>query len=465
MVSAVKAQPSSPPRQRALRTALTFLAFSSISLQTILYHQFRYDDASASQNSTIPTTSSSAGSYFPPKDGKIDTNYEIITTHFGWTSSNAAQFSRRKISAEFFSAVTSHPHYNATASWTELNAGVDGHGPDPSRRFVIFLDVDTCIENNYPTYGISWNQGDENKDIVVKGENWYSILDKSCKYIKRVASSPALLANPHSRLVLLDCGNGPFYNLKDMCGPQSNSRENEGGWGEDLLNNTQVIIAYYGMPKAYARDVDIGLPPPAIKSVQLQPHELLEFASCKEQRQYLFTFSGRGGFRRERLAKLNNFKDVYVRIRDPEKEMYWGRVNTSSLKKDTEDYRDMLRMSTFAGAPRGDCLFSYRFTEITSAGAVPVVYANDWLPPFASRVDMDRVINWTKCALFLKEGKFAEKTVDILREMSDEVKCEMKKCSFAFWNEFGSSREGWLKGILQWVNTEPGLVSGGELKL
>ena len=141
------------------------------------------------------------------------------------------------------------------------------------------------------------------------------------------------------------------------------------------------------------------------------------------------------------LAKLDNGKDVYVRVNrlaggDPES---------------THRYEDVMRNSIFAGAPRGDCLFSYRFAEIMSAGAIPVVYANDWLPPFSSSADPDRVINWTKCALFIREGKFAETTVDVLRAIPDDVRCEMQKCSLAFLEEFASSREGWLRGLLTWV--------------
>ena len=141
--------------------------------------------------------------------------------------------------------------------------------------------------------------------------------------------------------------------------------------------------------------------------------------------------------------KLDNGEDVYVRI----KSEAGGGGDPESKHK----YEDVMRNSVFAGAPRGDCLFSYRFAEIMSAGAIPVVYANDWLPPFSSSADPDRVINWTKCALFVREGKGSEKTVDIIRAIPDDVRCEMQQCSLAFWDEFISSREGWLKGILSWV--------------
>jgi len=249
-----------------------------------------------------------------------------------------------------------------------------------------------------------------------------------------------LTANKDSRLIILDCGHSGAF-LKDVC--KADLKRNRGGWG-DLLDNDQVIIAYYGIEKEYARPYDIGLPPPAVKPIDLMPHERSWVESCKS-RKYLFSFQGRRGFRRGRLQTLDNGRDVYVRFNDKA-----GGGNSLASRR---SYDDIMRNSLFGGAPRGDCLFSYRFTEIMSAGSIPVVFANDWLPPFASPVDPDRVVNWTKCALFLQEeGKYAEKTVQIIRDIPDNVGfCEMQKCSLAFWDEFASSRDGWLKGILSWV--------------
>jgi len=28
----------------------------------------------------------------------------------------------------------------------------------------------------------------------------------------------------------------------------------------------------------------------------------------------------------------------------------------------------------------------------------------------------------------------------------------------AFWDEFASSREGWLRGILRWINKDPEII-------
>ena len=341
---------------RLYRIGFVFVIFSCLCMYQIS-HNYKHALALYPQlhapNDTIDTTSS----YFSTNNITINTNYEIVTTNYGWKSSNPNEYSQRMISQEFFNAVTSHAKYNSTANWDELNLN-----PNPNRRLVIFMDVDTCIENNYPVYGVTWS---ENMARNVSDENWNTVLDKSCVKLKKAAESPALKANPHSRLVILDCGNGPWYRLLDVCGAQSSSKINGGGWG-DLLNNTQVILAYYGARTHEARSWDIGLPPPAVKAVTLSPHELLWLETCKPNRRYyLYSFQGRGGFRRDRLQNLDNGGDIYVKIR--KESTYWGKSG------DLYDYSEVMRNSMFAGAPKGDCLYSYRFAEAMSAATIPVV--------------------------------------------------------------------------------------------
>ncbi|KAL9184688.1 hypothetical protein ACHAXT_012658 [Thalassiosira profunda] len=272
-----------------------------------------------------------------------DDGYEVVTTNYGWTTANWARFSQRIVSAEFFDAVRSHRRYNATA-WADLEKA-----PDPSRQIIAFMDIDTCIEGNYPEYALPFTT---NSNITVKGEKFFAILRKACGHIKRASESPALTANPNSRLVLLDCGNPPLFNIMDTCGPKEN-----GGDGKDwsVLNNEQVIIAYYGVPKSKARPIDIGLPPPAVKPIVLQPHERHWIETCRK-RDYLFSFQGKAGDGRDPLGLLDNGEDVFVKIKD--RNTYWGRVHANNTGASL--YEDILRESTFGGAPRGDCLWSYQ---------------------------------------------------------------------------------------------------------
>ena len=439
---------------------ITFIIFSCLCIHQIRLSssQIDGDDYQSSQlHAPTPTASSSSSYIFTNTNPghHDDTNYEIVTTNYGWKSSNPTAHSQRKVSQEFFNAILSHPKYNASASWDELEQ--QSH-PDPNRRLIIFLDIDTCMENNYPIYGKTF---EVNMAINVTGEKWHGILSNACEYIWRVSNSPALTANKHNRFILLDCGNGPWYRLFDVCGIKATKALPY----QLKFNNTQTIIANYGIRKDEARSWDIGLPAPAVKNIELAAHERLWVQTCTK-RPYIFSFQGRGGWLRryghhhwahlrEKLKELEHHgrnEDVYVKIRD--ENTYWGKSG------DIYDYDAVMRSSVFAGAPKGDCLFSYRFAEIMAAGAVPVVYADEWVRPFSSVSDPNRVINWSKCAIFVPEVK-ATTTINILRNISDEVRCEMQKCALAFWDEFASSREGWLKGILRWVNNDPEIRASG----
>jgi len=364
---------------------------------------------------------------------------------------NPSGHSRRKLTGEFFNAILSHPKHNASA-WADLE-----QNPDPNRRVVAFMDIDTCLESNYPTYGITWTHNNVNLDINARpGERIFRILKHACVHIKRAAESPVLTANKESRLILLDCGTGyPGRWLKDFCDNRTDTNKNfkfGGGWG-NVLDNDQVIIAYTGITKADARPVDIGLPIPAIMPVTLMPHERYWIHHCHDNnrglRFYKFSFQGQGNFGRDRLRDLDNGNDVLVNIKAMQS--YGPGINTTSSK--LNDYADLLRNTQFAAAPRGDCLWSYRFSEIMSAGAIPVVYANDWLPPFSSTADPDRIVNWEKCALFIgEEDSEVNRTIDTINQISNDARCEMMNCALDFWDKFASSRDGWLKAILLWVN-------------
>lgn len=58
---------------------------------------------------------------------------------------------------------------------------------------------------------------------------------------------------------------------------------------------------------------------------------------------------------------------------------------------DSYNYGGILKESHFGAASRGGNQFSYRFSEVLSAGAVPVVYADGWKPLFQLRRILTRV--------------------------------------------------------------------------
>jgi Exostosin family len=60
---------------------------------------------------------------------------------------------------------------------------------------------------------------------------------------------------------------------------------------------------------------------------------------------------------------------------------------TNTKRYQNLTYMDLLKQSKFAAVPRGDNLYSYRFTEVLAAGAIPVLFANpDWVLPFRTEL-------------------------------------------------------------------------------
>ncbi|CAB9524859.1 Exostosin-1 [Seminavis robusta] len=361
---------------------------------------------------------------------KRGAQYEITTTNYGWNTPADLNFSRRIVTSEFFNATKQHSHYNASA-WADLEAN-----PDPNRTLVVYLDVDSCFDFLYPKYvGNKWW-------VNAEGEAWgrhsgggyKKPIQQSCQYIWRAAQSPALTANPKSRLVVLNCFGFRKDNLKQICGRQ------DGQFSKDIVqNNHQVVFASYSETKSNARpNHDLGLAPPAVKPVDLTAQDRADIEDCRP-RKFLFSFQGRGGYGREKLAEaaINHTDDMFVRLAH-QKDYADDRMNRNV---DTLGYRELLLNSTFGGTPKGDSLYSYRFTETMSAGTIPVVYADDWLPPFN-----EHVVRWEDAAVFIEE-KDALRTREILKAIPKERVCEMQKYVLHVYDTYLANRAGWVRGL------------------
>jgi hypothetical protein len=106
-------------------------------------------------------------------------------------------------------------------------------------------------------------------------------------------------------------------------------------------------------------------------------------------------------------------------------------------------YDEFLFKSAFAGTPKGDNLFSYRFTEAMSAGAIPVVHADGWALPFSNEL-----IDWKKCIVIIPEAQVNE-TISILSKISAEERCTMRKCVLKTYQRFMSTPYGTIEGIIE----------------
>ena len=250
--------------------------------------------------------------------------------------------------------------------------------------------------------------------------------------------------------MLIDCSGASRFYLHRKC--------------PGLVDEKQLLIGFMSIDEANIRIGDVGLPPPAVKPAALSATDRYLVEQCSD-RKYLFSFQGRSGKadglkKRKGLEQLNSFDDVLVEIRrqstylEPSQEIL--RQNPEMMKRRQENdepggYRDILRQSTFVGAPRGDNLFSYRFSEAMSAGAIPVVYADGWVPPFSN------VVNWTECAVFIGEDDYS-RTRDILIKIPKEVRCKMQRCALDFWDRYANNRRGWLDGLVEVALSQTGEV-------
>ena len=236
-------------------------------------------------------------------------------------------------------------------------------------------------------------------------------------------------------MVILDCAGVRQFQLQYACNDPS------------VFQNVQVIVAYYCIEKWNVRPfIDVGLSPPAIKFVNLTTSDRDAIQSC-QKRKYLFSFQGRGGFGREKLLAFQNDTEFYIRVFG-ERTSYKKDIRKDGLGdknvpvEDSNNFKGIMADSVFAGSPRGDQLFSYRFSEILSAGAVPVIYADGWLPTYN-----EHVVDWAKCAVFIPESDY-EKTGEILRAIPEHVRCEMQKCALNAWDQFAATRAGWVRALV-----------------
>ena len=103
---------------------------------------------------------------------------------------------------------------------------------------------------------------------------------------------------------------------------------------------------------------------------------------------------------------------------------------------------EMMYSSSFALAPRGDCLWSYRFTEALSAGAIPVIYADEWQIPFREAVD-------PASYLVVVPERDAWRTDEILRAIPAEKRRQLCENGRRIYDRFYSSFDGMLGATLE----------------
>lgn len=381
---------------------------------------------------------------------------QVFLTNFGWNHPDLSfvrQIGRTKFQENLNRGIVNHPWYNPRG-WEMYSESPSNSG---YQRFYVFLDLETCYEENFPNYGwgMAANSDRENgRPALSSSGGQIRHLKAVCPVIDGVLDTP-LFQDSNSKernavLVLFDCGwNGP---------PQWSclNRRHNSKLDERHVSIVSESASYTNMRSA----LDLGLPPPAIHPVTLNPsQEAAIVVDCSivpdsastntslKLRPYLLTFTG--NFRhdvRQQLLKLHN-PEAGILIQPH----FGGSMNSSSIGRGVHDqftnlngsYTKLLGQSQFAGVPRGDNLFSYRFAEALSAGCIPVVYADGWVLPFSKAL-----VDWTEIAVIIPE-RDALKTLSYLNNLTVQRQCQMRQRGYLFYKRYMATPEGVIAGIVE----------------
>ncbi len=382
---------------------------------------------------------------------------QVFLTTYGWNHPDpriATQTGRSKFQASFHRGIENHPWYNPLGWQHQIEYSTKGTYND--QRFYVFLDLETCYEENFPNYGwgVTANSDQEHgRPYLSSSGGQIRAMKTICPMIDQLLDSSLFQAagrNSSTILVLLDCGwQGP---PKWSClNREHNPR----------LNQHQVsIVSESASYQDRSRSIlDLGLPPPAIHSVSLtadQNNDIrMECPNDKfESRPYLYTFTG--NFRhvvRQQLLQLHNpdagilvqphfGNSAAVAMNDTLFNVV-GRGVHDRFANVQGSYTTLLSQTQFAGVPRGDNLFSYRFTEALSGGCIPVVYADGWVLPFSKRL-----LDWHSVAILIPEQDVAQ-TMNYLQNVSMKERCRMRQKGYEFYQQYMATPEGVVAGIVE----------------
>lgn len=343
----------------------------------------------------------------------------LLITSFGYNQPNTSaglDIFRGLHGRDLFLGIINHPWFHPTA-WDDIEAG--RMPVSSSTRYYVFVDRDTCGERNYPYYG---------KGRLSNADRLHqrgTCCGTKTLFVDEVMNSTLFRQSSLAKLIVFECGG---------FGPKKKFKAARKALGKQL-----VFASLSAHKSQLLPDHDVGLPPPGCNVCHLTAEERAAISNCNDTgRPYLISFSGnmRSSARRD-LFLLNNGKDILI---GSSKHDVLGWMNTSSPQ---HAFREMAKRSKFGAAPLGDNLFSYRFTEVMSCGAIPVVYADGWLTPFGPDL-----VDWKEAAVFIPEDK-ANHTDMILSRISVEKRCLMRKRALELFETYLRSGKDVLRGIIE----------------
>jgi len=320
----------------------------------------------------------------------------LLLTNFGWNHKNQTGVglrSRRfQLSTRLYEGIINHPYFHPTA-WQDMNN--DHMKILPQVRYYVFLDSETCHEKSWPKYGKRLQNLDTRGGRI-------SSPDKSKElFVRQVLRQSNLFAQANAKYILFECG---------CAGPQKHFTHALRKFNQ----NHQLILASLSSSYLQAEENDnaiVGLVPPATKTCLAKDVQRIVEQSCDDAFSYsqessrpiLWSFAGKPRTSTRQaliaqhdasqriLAGTNDsmlLQEYYSYIHDSDNYSTIGTKTILPKYNISYAFQHLALMSNFAATPGGDCLFSYRFSEVISCGATPILPHNNqqkssWLLPQA----------------------------------------------------------------------------------
>lgn len=422
-----------------------------VSVTTASYSSTRTTGSGHSRSDTTPT----ARILELLQQKQRSRKREITMTNYGWFHPDpikAMSTVRSQAMKHLNDAIVSHERFNQSA-WQDMDQ--NSNSQQQQRPIIAFLDYDTCQLLHWPLFqGYELNadgQGGRHRFFAPN-------FKQECALIERALQSPAM-SSPDSRLVVVSC--------KDQGVPRRQRQQHHHCLGADRNVSgifSKLIVGHLSAHKNQAHPLDFGIPPWPVKTVALTASQIQEIESCQNtatttsRRSLLLSFVGRTRVPfpefHEYLEPLHQTEGIHAVFqldhytKSQQRNILGDKVvgPVAPENQTQDDFYSLLVNSVFAAAPRGDCLYSVRFSEILSSGAIPVVYSDGWVLPYNKDV-----VDWSQVAVLIPQSRVNE-TIDILRAIPDETRCEMRKKGFQMYQQYVADSAGRVRAILQLVD-------------
>ena len=167
-------------------------------------------------------------------------------------------------------------------------------------------------------------------------------------------------------------------------------------------------------------------------------HDFLQCGDADGERPYLFSFLGRSDTDPLR-TKLLTLEHPRGYTKDTAPYSPYGKLTPEERRAFEQHYADVCCGSQFILCPRGKGPSSYRLYETLRMGRVPVILADQWVPPDGP--------DWPAFSVRVREQEWQD--VPAILEDIEEQAFEMGERARAVWAEW-FSREASFHRVVEW---------------